>query len=73
MSREIHEYLQCVNCGNIHMENFQCEDDDLYIENIKCEHCKKTSKHLRCGDDPSQIYTYYDVVLDERFYKYNTK
>jgi hypothetical protein len=52
----------------LHKQQVQCNDDDLYIDGIECEKCKKTVKHLRCGEDPSDVYMYYDVVLDKRFY-----
>lgn len=68
MSKEQGEYLQCCNCGNIHIQQIQCNDDDLYVNNIKCNKCKQTGRHLRCGDDPSDVYMYYDVVLDRRYY-----
>ena len=65
MSRE---YVQCCNCGHIYEQQVQCNDDDLYIDGIKCEKCRQEVKHLRCGENPSEIYIYYDSVLDERFY-----
>ena len=68
MSRGQNEYLQCCNCGHIYKKQVQCNDDDLYIYGIECEKCRREVKHLRCGTNPSDIYIYYDVVLDKRFY-----
>ena len=73
MKREYSEYLQCCNCGHIHKQQIQCNDDDLYIDGIECEKCRQEVKHLRCGEDQSEVYMYYDSVLDERFYLYKTK
>ena len=73
MNRERDEYLQCCHCGHIHKQQVQCNNDDLYIDGIECDKCRQEVKHLRCGEDPSEVYMYYDVVLDERFYNYNTK
>ena len=72
MSKERIEFLQCEHCGKIHKQKIQCRDDDLYIYE-KCKHCGKVVKHLRCGDDYFDIGTYYDPVLDERYYEYKTK
>ena len=73
MRGERNEYLQCCNCGRIHKQRFQCNDDYLYIDCIKCERCGQEVKHLRCGPDQLDVYIYYDSVLDERFYNYKTK
>lgn len=73
MKKNITEYLQCSNCGSINKKRFWCNDDDLYIDNIKCDKCKKTVKHLRCGEHQEDIYLYYDCTLDFKFYNYDTK
>lgn len=73
MSRGYGEYLQCCHCGHIHKQQIQCNDDDLYVDGIQCTKCGYKTKHLRCGEDPSDVYIYYDVVLDDRFYNYKTK
>ena len=72
MSRENTEYIQCTHCGQIYKEKIQYREDDLYIC-VKCKHCGKVVKHLRCGYDYFDISIYYDPVLDERYYDYNTK
>lgn len=56
-----------MNCGKMHKHRVQCRDDDLYIK-VKCKTCGKTINHLRCGDDPLDIYKLYDPVMDERYY-----
>ena len=68
MRGDYHEYLQCCHCGRIHKQQVQCKNDDLYIDGIQCKRCHQTVKHLRCGESTSDVYMYYDVVLDERFY-----
>jgi hypothetical protein len=68
MKGESNEYLQCCNCGHVHKQPVQCNNDDLYINDIQCEVCRRTVKHLRCGENLSDVYMYYDVVLDRRFY-----
>lgn len=68
MNRERDEYLQCCCCGHISKQQIQCNDDDLYIDGVECEKCRQEVKHLRCGEDSSDVYMYYDVVLDKRFY-----
>lgn len=70
MSRDKGEYLQCCSCGSIHRQQIQCNDDDLYIE-VECQQCQNTTRHLRCGADPTDVYMYYDNTLDSRFYNYN--
>ena len=72
MSKERIEYLQCMYCGKIHRQKIQCRDDDLYIYE-KCKSCGKVVKHLRCGENPDDIYMYYDYTMDFRFYDYKTK
>ena len=71
MKKERVEYLQCCYCGNIHKQKIWCNDNDLYIENIKCEKCKKAFKHLRCGESLEYIYMHYDCTMDFRYYNYN--
>ena len=68
MNKEYNEFLQCCSCGHIHRQQIQCNDDDLYIDSIRCEKCKQRVKHLRCGEESLDVYMYYDVVLDKRFY-----
>ena len=53
-------------------QKIQCRDDDLYIYE-KCKSCGKVVKHLRCGENPDDIYMYYDYTMDFRFYDYKTK
>ena len=64
------EYLQCCSCGSIHKQQVQCNDDDLYIK-TKCEKCKDVVTHLRCGEQYEDIYEFYDITLDSRYYNYN--
>ena len=61
------EYLQCNKCGHIAKSEIRCRDDDLYIRNY-CPQCEEATTHLRCGEQPEEIYRFYDVVNDPRYY-----
>lgn len=67
MEKKREEYLQCNHCGCISKAEIRCRDDDLYILNY-CPQCKEVVKHLRCGERPEEIYRFYDVVMDPRYY-----
>lgn len=71
MSRE--GWFQCQSCGSLHPAEvlFNIEED-LYVQ-VRCEHCRKMTSHLWVGDDKSDLYLMYDVNVDPRYYKYNTK
>lgn len=64
---------QCAHCGcisNIEQKN-RPRSDTTYVS-LWCDKCKKVTRQLYCGDE-DDIYWLYDVVMDERYYKYNTK
>ena len=67
MGSKREEYLQCNHCGCIHKAEIRCRDGDLYIRNY-CPHCEEVTTHLRCGERQEEIYWYYDVVNDPRYY-----
>ena len=65
------QLFQCQSCGSLHKEKIKVDIDDLYIE-IKCKYCGKYTKQLWVGDE-DDLYMNYDVNVDPRYYKYNTK
>lgn len=62
--------VQCQKCGTI----FQVNDQHNYIEYLyiqaKCPCCEHENYMLNIGKDILDKYTYYNVVMDERYYKY---
>ena len=67
------QFFQCLKCGNVHREkmNFNIESD-LYIK-LVCPNCRDETMQLWVGDREEDKYIYYDLIIDERYYKYNTK
>lgn len=65
-------WVQCQVCGALHKVKIQLSEDDLYIEEW-CPKCRDETKHLWCGEDETEIYMYYNLNADPRYYKYNTK
>ena len=62
------EYCQCT-CGFIHKEDLRNYNiiDDIYVT-MKCPRCRGETNHLLCGENEEDIYLYYDVVKDQRYY-----
>ena len=62
--------VQCQKCGTI----FQVNDQHNYIEYLyiqaKCPCCEHENYMLNIGKDILDKYTYYNVVMDERYYRY---
>lgn len=62
--------VQCQKCGTI----FQVDDQNNYIEYLyiqaKCPCCEHENYMLNIGKDILDKYTYYNVVMDERYYRY---
>lgn len=62
--------VQCQKCGTI----FQVDEQNDYIEYLyiqaKCPCCEHENYMLNIGKDILDKYTYYNVVMDERYYKY---
>lgn len=62
--------VQCQKCGKI----FQVDEQNDYIEYLyiqaKCPCCEHENYMLNIGKDILDKYTYYNVVMDERYYKY---
>lgn len=62
--------VQCQKCGTI----FQVDERNNYIEYLyiqaKCPYCEHENDMLNIGKDILDKYTYYNVVMDERYYRY---
>jgi hypothetical protein len=62
--------VQCQKCGTI----FQVNEQNNYIEYLyiqaKCPCCEHENYMLNIGKDILDKYTYYNAVMDERYYRY---
>lgn len=62
--------VQCQKCGTI----FQVNEQHNYIEYLyiqaKCPCCEHENYMLNIGKDILDKYTYYNAVMDERYYRY---
>ena len=62
--------VQCQKCGTI----FQVDEQNNYIEYLyiqaRCPCCEHENDMLNIGKDILDKYTYYNAVMDERYYKY---
>ena len=62
--------VQCQKCGTI----FQVNEQNNYIEYLyiqaRCPCCEHENYMLNIGKDILDKYTYYNAVMDERYYKY---
>lgn len=62
--------VQCQKCGTI----FQVDEQNNYIECLyiqaRCPCCEHENYMLNIGKDILDKYTYYNAVMDERYYKY---
>ena len=61
-------FLQCTDCGKIYDVY-----DDISIEALYVHSCCPRCGHIRAlniGNSEDEKYLYYDVSLDERYYKY---
>lgn len=61
--------FQCMNCGTLSwMEDPpDIDESELYIK-IRCNHCKQMTNQLWVGNKPEDLYLYYDVNVDPRYY-----
>ena len=59
-------YLQCCHCGEIYTVERKMSIEKLYI-NSYCPNCEH-EKAINLGSDPNDIYLFYDVTLDERYF-----
>jgi hypothetical protein len=66
-------WAQCQVCGRLNKVKMRdISEDDLYIEE-HCPRCRDGTRHLWCGENREDIYIYYNLNADPRFYNYNTK
>lgn len=61
-------WMQCQQCGKLHqVKTKDTSDDDLYIEEY-CPRCRDGTKHLWCGEQKEDVYIYYNVNVDPKYY-----
>lgn len=60
-------WVQCQICGHLHKVKIQLSEDDLYIDEY-CPKCRDDTKSVYCGKDEKDIYYYYNVNVDPRYY-----
>lgn len=59
---------QCQVCGELHKTKIHnMSEDDLFIKEY-CPRCRDETKHLWCGEDETEIYFYYNLNVDPRYY-----
>lgn len=65
---------QCSQCGHVGRVKVKGQQDDgaVYVD-LWCDICKQVTRQLYCGEEEKDFYLLYDVVMDSRFYTYNTK
>lgn len=61
-------WIQCATCGKIYRIPRSVNVEELYIA-VYCQECE-SELAINLGDDISEIYEYYDVNLDSRYYTY---
>ena len=59
-------WIQCNECGKIHQIQRSVPVEELYTT-AKCPRCGFMTG-LNLGDKQEDIYIYYDVTKDERYY-----
>lgn len=69
----LERFYQCNQCGNIHRSyiiKVKDLDNDVYYKTY-CPKCRGVQKHLWVGQDESEIYEFYNPILDSRYYEQN--
>jgi hypothetical protein len=71
-------WVQCQVCGETHRVTIHSlSEDNLYTmahcpyclyTMIYCPHCRDETKHIWCGENETEIYCYYNLNVDPRFY-----
>lgn len=60
--------LQCQYCGEVFTVNDKIDIEELYIKSYPCPRCDKRYA-LNVGENwDLDYYTYYNPVMDRRFY-----
>ena len=62
-------WIQCTKCGHIYFVEEEVPIEKLYVASV-CARCGEYGNGLNCGSDQSEIYTYYNPNMDERYYMY---
>lgn len=63
--------VQCQQCGTIFQVDEESKQsiEEIYIY-AECPCCKYEGNMLNIGKDILEKYTFYNVVMDERYYRY---
>lgn len=61
-----HTWVQCQICGEIIRLSYPIDMDKMYIA-VDCPNCGITTG-LNLGDDKDEIYNFYNVNVDPRYY-----
>ena len=60
-------YLQCQKCGHVYLvKNLSISDDDSIVKH-QCPMCENNTA-LNVGHNKEDIYMYYNVNLDNRYF-----
>lgn len=61
-------WTQCQCCGKLHrIQVDNMSEDDLYIT-TRCPCCRDETKHLWCGENREDVWMYYNVNLDSKYF-----
>lgn len=61
-------FIQCQCCGCLHqVKTKDTSEDDLYIEEY-CPKCRDETRHIWCGENREDVYIYYNVNVDPKYY-----
>jgi hypothetical protein len=66
--KEVYGYVQCLRCGYIYIVQRKIPTNVSVVKSC-CPRCQ-WNKGLNCGDQLDDIYEFYDVTLDGRYYSY---
>lgn len=61
-------WIQCTTCGEMHKSCSEYPIDEMYV-NDYCPNCN-SYKGLHLGNREEEIYEFYDVNLDVKYYTY---
>ena len=61
--------FQCMNCGHLHWieDPPDIDEDELYTK-LWCKCCKCDTNQLWVGERPEDLYIYYDLNRDPRYF-----
>ena len=64
--KETGSYIQCLSCGDIYIIGRKVPTSTSVVKS-ECPRCG-WHKGLNCGDKKEDIYYFYDLSLDSRYY-----